>query len=322
MKKVAAILIYIFFITTQSKIRLISFAYDRPELIPYFYNCLRKNLLDDFEIYIFNDASEDKYEKEIQCECNKLKINCIRVPQSIHKRKEITYRVTDVIRYALQNYGYKHNDIIGLLDGDIFLIDKLNMREMLLKYDIVASMCHDGLTNWDFFWPGMIFFNPVNLPNLKDLFFGTLTILNGNVVSGYTNEVLAKNIFPEIKFHILDAGSGSYFYVKNNPILNIKKAPIFSIYEVMQFLHSNQTSGITNYLISFIENYDVEKLYPIQFTLDYKFLYYTNSSSKTFYGHLANYQYYASELHHQLKTKYICDFLDKILLELEMEDDK
>ena len=53
-------------------------------------------------------------------------------------RENPSVRHFHVIDYALEHYGYDHDDIIVIMDGDNFLIKPLSIRELLGRNDIIG----------------------------------------------------------------------------------------------------------------------------------------------------------------------------------------
>ena len=88
------------------------------------------------------------------------------------------------------------------MDGDLFLIKDFSIREYLKDYDFIGSMRGDrenkGL---EYVWIGLCFFNIKKLPNAKTLNFD-LTFVDGT---------------------LLDSGGSTYYYLKNNPNVRLKK---------------------------------------------------------------------------------------------------
>lgn len=71
-----------------------------------------------------------------------------------------------MIQYALDHYGYDHDDIIVILDGDAFPIRPLNLYHLLADNPIVGIKRLIQEDNMDHLWAPFIAFNPKALPKL------------------------------------------------------------------------------------------------------------------------------------------------------------
>ena len=212
------VLIVFIFSTICAKIRLFTFQYNRADFIEIQSKCLNKFLKekDDYELIVFNDATDPNYKQQIEQMCKTLKIVCVNFPQELHHTGNLidlmkpfkldgtngSVRHCQLVQYALDNFGYNHNDIVGIMEGDVFLIKEFSIREYLKNYDFIGSIQTDregkGL---EYIWIGLTFLNIKNLPNVKDLNFD-LTFINGT---------------------FLDSGGSTYYYLKNNHRIRIKK---------------------------------------------------------------------------------------------------
>ena len=66
------------------KIRILTFHYNKPELIDLQNQALRTFMKDDYELIIFNDGPTQESEKAIRNACAKSGITCIRYEQKWH----------------------------------------------------------------------------------------------------------------------------------------------------------------------------------------------------------------------------------------------
>lgn len=206
-------------IDINSKIRLFTFHYNRPDFLELQIKCFDKFLKEkeDYELIVFNDAIELNIEKQIKQICEKYKIRCINFPQDLHK----TYcpnllkfgtsqwgavRYCQLVQYALDNFGYDHDDIIGLIEGDVFLIRPFSIREYIKNNDILGVIrTNRGQNkNIEYTWIGLTFFNIEKLPNKKTFNF---------------DFVFHKNT----KKFLLDCGGQTYYYLRDNPSVRWKK---------------------------------------------------------------------------------------------------
>jgi len=117
----------------EAKVLIITHSYNRPEFIDMQHRTFQKFLQDDYEFVIFNDATTEEFHQAIQNTCQRLDLRCIDIPQEIHARPYLprassaefhspSVRCANVIQYSLDVLGYDHDDIVVLIDSDMFLI--------------------------------------------------------------------------------------------------------------------------------------------------------------------------------------------------------
>ncbi len=114
----------------NAEILILTYHHNRPDLIELQFNMLKKFLLDEFKMIVFNDAASVTMRRKIDTVCSQLKVESMQVPQELHTRKELptVYGGTGAIRhgncinYSLRQRGFAHDDIVLILDGDMFLI--------------------------------------------------------------------------------------------------------------------------------------------------------------------------------------------------------
>lgn len=218
-----------------SQIRILTFHYNKADFLELQYLCLKKFLKDDFELIVFNDAKNATHEEEIKQTCSKYNLQHVRFqpewhlehpiniliqshlndPSLIHSHvsfinqplyEQPSLRHCHIIQYALDNYGYDHNDIVVILDGDAFPIRAIDLRKQLKNYHIIGSKKYIEAEKLQYLWVPFIAFDPQKLPNVKDLKFHIDRIGN----------------------YIHDSGAHSYHYLRNNPDVKVKFLPIYS----------------------------------------------------------------------------------------------
>lgn len=213
-----------------AKVRVLTFHFNKPEFIELQYLAFKKFSKDDFEIIVFNDANNMIHKKNIEGMCDKYQIKCVRFEDEWHKNDPLneyigeclrnpnpnfhshlnfghdvsqqpSIRHCHVIQYALDHYGYNHDDAVVILDGDCFPIRPFSVRRWLRSYDIAAIQRLISEENIDYLWVVFIAFNPSKLPDLDQFKF------HADVIN--------------YKLH--DSGSHSYYYLKKHPNLKVWK---------------------------------------------------------------------------------------------------
>ena len=237
-------LFFLLFVTlfgvAEGKIRFLTFHYNRPDFIEYQKRCFDKYLeeRDEYELIVFNDAPTEEISKKIESECARLDVECVRFDQAWHnsqsstveqikhwesdssfdrsipynadfaelREKHPSVRHCNVIQYALDHYGYEHNDIVGLLDGDMFLVSSMSVRKEMGDFRILGTgkRAAEGEC---YFWVALCLIDFPNLPDRHTLKMG-IANLNGE---------------------ISDSGGASFHYLKRHARLPVKKLPKISI---------------------------------------------------------------------------------------------
>ncbi len=222
---------FLFFVTTNSclsKVLLVTYVFNQPEFLEIQYKTFKKFLKDDYELIVFNDATDPKLNLAIIDVCKKYNLKNIAIPQEIHDRPYLdrprtglfvdnnqpSARNANVVQYSLDMYESEFNkyEIIALIDSDIFLVREFSIKDFLGENDIAAwnkpccdlglpcQYLHSEYEGFHFFWIGLIFFNPKTIPNKNALNFNCNVINNAQA----------------------DAGGYTYFYLQATPEAKIK----------------------------------------------------------------------------------------------------
>jgi hypothetical protein len=206
---------------TQAKVLIFTFSYNKPEFIELQYKTFKKFLLDDHELVVFNDATESEMATKINNMCEKYAIQCIPVPQEIHDRPYLdrsteikhwfineyhapSVLYSNVAQYALDAFGFQHDDILVIFEADLFLIKEFSFHEYLKNYALAGynrqTDYQGDMGETALLWIGLIPIDMKSLPNK--------TMLNLNCGTCYNVTV--------------DCGGHTNFYIKNNPTVQIK----------------------------------------------------------------------------------------------------
>jgi hypothetical protein len=195
-------------VITSAKVLIITHSYNRPDFIEMQDKTFKKFLTDDYDFVVFNDARDQNMAKQINDMCIQCNIRCIRIPQGIHDQPYLprlpdedyhhpTVRNVNVVQYSLNLIGFDHDDIVVLLDSDLFLVKKLSVREFLKDFDIGGMQLSNG--HVDYLWHGLAFLDMRTLPNKRSLNFNC----------------------GRVRGRPIDAGGHSYYYLKDNPSLKV-----------------------------------------------------------------------------------------------------
>jgi len=288
-----------------ANIRILTFHYNKPDFLEIQIRAFKKFLLDKYEIIIFNDARDPQLEREIQEISEKNGIQCVRFLPEWHKNNSLnnlimsylldpnndfsniplindievigdqpSIRHSHVIQYALDNYGYNHNDLVILLDGDAFPIRPISIRKLMEKNQIIGAK--KNIQDVEYLWVPFIALDVPKLPNIQDLKFHT------DVVDSH--------------FH--DTGSASIHYLRNHPFVKVKKKRV----ELSEHFKDLSLNSLKKKGFSDQEAWLVKVLPKgtcVDFLINKHFLHFGGSS-------------FDREGYDQ-KTRYVKEFLEKIL---------
>lgn len=209
-------LLIILLITSNSlysHLLIITHSYNRPDFIEIQYKTFKKFMHDEYEFIVFNDARDSQIREQINKICSQYQISCIEIPQEIHDRPYLqrdnnsgynhsAVRCANVVQYSLDILGFDHDDLVMIIDSDMFLVNEFSVREYLKNHDIAAlPQCRSNeQEKIDYIWNGLIFFNMATLPHKRTLNFNC----------GWVNGALT------------DVGGYTYYYFKNNPDVKLK----------------------------------------------------------------------------------------------------
>lgn len=198
------------------KALIFTYAYNRPDFIEMQYKTFKKFLKDEYDFWVFNDASNESMQHQIEAMCHTYGITCIRIPQEIHNRPYLyrwpgenfndpAVRNSNVVQYSLDKYGFDHKGILLLLDSDMFLIRDLHLSEYMQNYDLAGVPQWRSLngTTVTYLWIGLVFLKPDRLPNVRSLNFNCGLIGDIHVdTGGQTHHYLVNN--PGISLRTID----------------------------------------------------------------------------------------------------------------------
>jgi len=293
------------------KVRILTFHYNRPDFIEIQYKTFKKFLKDDHEIIVFSDAPTPELEEAIRVECEKYGITCIRFEQDWHyessliteieqwekmpnitgfaelgilKGRHPSVRHCHVIQYALDNYGYDHDDIVGIVDGDMFPIRPVSIREYLKDHKIIGTKKFDQTGNVEFLWVALSFFDVPNLPDVRTLQFH----------------------LSRIDRRITDSGGHSYYYLHDHPEVKHKKYQKVLLSSLRnKNIKELKQLGLNDKEIAYVRGSN----YNTEFHLDYHFLHYSRSSFVNIFNSYAP----ETESFHQNKSNPFKNFIKSIL---------
>lgn len=168
----------------DEKVLIITSSYNRADFIEWQYKTFKKFLTDDYEFVVFNDAVKAPHKNQIRKMCAKYKIRCFDVPSEIHERPYLqrwpgesyhapAVRNANVVQYALDTVGFKHNGIVAVFDSDLFLVRECSFNKLLEGIDILAVPQSRGTKERPipYFWIGLCIMNMNTMSNKTTISF-------------------------------------------------------------------------------------------------------------------------------------------------------
>lgn len=240
MKKLIFALFFInFYSYIQAKVLIITHCYNRSEFIEMQYRSFTALFLDEHEYVVFNDAPNESMNKEIHRACNTLGIRCFDIPQSLHKPDDHPNdRHATGVNFSLDKIGFDNDDIVCIIDSDVFLIRPLNIHEYMKNKHII-SVIKGTDPNIDYLCPVLMFLNMPMLPDRQSMRFDPI---RANGISA-------------------DSGGHSHYYLKSHRHLSVE--PIEVIWSYNLFLGNIDTNLSVD--ITTPDNIKIEKYEDLGF---------------------------------------------------------
>lgn len=146
----------------MKNIEIFTFVFNRPDLLELQADCLKKFLLNDFNLNVIHDTRNDDLIPKFEEVCSKInqKHKTLSINYQAHKSSnglQSSEYHSEVLQWTYDKIVKSLDDTIVLfLDHDIFLIEDLNLIEELNDYDILGLLQERG--NVNYIWPGLVAF--------------------------------------------------------------------------------------------------------------------------------------------------------------------
>lgn len=175
------------------KISIFSFAVNDKFPIDIMHRQYSKHIKENFEFILFNDAYDSVMENNIKLITSYNNINCVRVPQTIHKHQNPSESYAETLNWTIWDYVSNNNyDIIVLVHLDVFPIDNVSILDIIGEKS-VASVTEFRKIDDNriiYFYPAFTIINKNLITNIRELDFGLSTGLD---TGGKTKEFINKN---------------------------------------------------------------------------------------------------------------------------------
>ncbi len=280
-----------------AKVRIFTFHYNRPEFVEYQYATFKKFLRDDYEWIVFNDAPNVNLEKAIREVCEKNGVKCVQYEQDWHKidpindwictnvdtkkknshigflmkddgldpdevSQQCSVRHSHVIQYALENFGYNHDDIVVIMDADVFPIKPISFRSLLVDVPLAGLDRYEPTCPTDnrvcchFICPPLIVFDPRRLPDVQQLKFH-VGFIDGMLHDTGSHSQAYLDQHPEVPYHLFPRRTDADLFPYDMTTFEKHKLPysgltritwptIFEFYVDFHFIHCLAGSILSN----------------------------------------------------------------------------
>lgn len=182
----------------EAKVSLFAHYFGQPEFIKYQHLLFEKNLLDEYEFVVFEDAHDSKTSEKIRKECEKYGITYIHIPRSVFENPKLpindwyislgapSFQCCVATQYIYDHYVIPSNNICLILDNDIFLLSPFSIEQFLEKasFGYVCQLKKEMGAPIHYMLPNFILFNPPLMPDKEKLDFNMGTILGTHTDSG------------------------------------------------------------------------------------------------------------------------------------------
>lgn len=276
----------------NAKVLIFTHSHSRPDFIELQDKTFKAFLEDEYEFVIFNDAPNPSLCNAIEQTCNKLNLRCIRIPQKLHQRPfDPGARHIDGIQFSLNKIGFDHDGIVFMIDSDMFLFKPFSIAKYVGDSHLIGQETvrpHLGPVEVRYITPLLVFMNMNTLPNKKTLNF------DGGIIKG----------------HPCDVGGHIYYYLQDNPSINMRFIPGYCVTELAEkkTFAELRTFGLdditANWILSLKNHFDASDPHRLQLHGDNHFLHYVAGGS--------NWNN-RSQAYHEKKTRLINDFINQMI---------
>ena len=146
------------------KVKIISPVVNSPTFLDIQIAKFKENLSNDFELICIDDSKQDSMNDQFMDVCSRHSdvATWFRNTRSPVSGPSMSH--ANAIQFALDNIVYVSclNDIVFLIDSDIFLMEKLDLVEFMKGKEIASFKQSRGEV--DYLWPG---FTLLNMPQIK-----------------------------------------------------------------------------------------------------------------------------------------------------------
>ncbi len=202
MKRYPILLLMLISHSVYTKVLIMTYVHSRPDFIELHVKTFKNFLKDDYEYVVFNDAPNRNMQLKIEQTCQNLAVRCFRVPNHKQNRQHPGTRHMDGIKYSFDLLGFNHDDILVMVDADMFLVRPFSIVDCLKGYDMVGVKQIRTAEDKTIMYvaPSLVFMDMKMLPNKRTISF------EGGYIQGLA----------------CDVGAQMYTYFRNNTDIRLK----------------------------------------------------------------------------------------------------
>ncbi len=221
------------------KVFFFTYADKRPDFIPYQLKSMQHFVKDDFELIVFDNASNKQNSELIHQICKEHNITCIKVEWPLFKgkiRKLNRYAALACaypIQWSFQKYLRNYqNTLCSIIDSDMFFINQFSVQQYMDGYNIAAVKQKRG--NVNYLWNGIMFFDISKLPSID-----TMDFMYGRI-NGFATDV----------------GGRLYYWINENA----DKIKLRNIKHTSHIYHANGNMNCIppQYVLTYNQDYKIE----------------------------------------------------------------
>ncbi len=182
----------------EAKVNIFAHYFGQPEFVKYQHLFFQKNMLDEYEFFVFEDSSDPLVSEQIKNECQKYGITYIHIPISVFNnpkfspgspyvnRYDPSFGCAVATQYIYDNYVVPSEDICVVLDNDIFLVSPFSVERYMgsKAFAYVDQERSNHLASVHYMLPNFLIFNPVIMLEKESLNFNFGTISGNDTDSG------------------------------------------------------------------------------------------------------------------------------------------
>lgn len=265
----------------MKKVTIYTISDKRPDFIPIQYESFKKFINDNYEYVVINNAIDSKKRKRlISKTCEKIGVKCIEVKKVknfniIGKQKVFNifgkYKNPNIacaypIKWAWEKMCKDKNDVIVLIDSDMFLIKQTSFVKELEGNNISFVIQYRGIqkgktASVTYPWNGICIFNHKKIKNLIDLNWDC-GVIEKAYINGFS----------------VDVGGYGHFWLKENKI-KMKHISEYAIHNFKILPNKNIWIEATlngNFHYSFEYNKTTEEIYELKHFKNNQWKYFKN----------------------------------------------
>ena len=146
------------------KVKIISPVVNSPSFLDIQITKFKENLSNDFELICIDDSKQDSMNDQFMDVCSRHSDVATWFRNTRSPVSGPSMGHANAIQFALDNIVYTSclDDIVFLIDSDIFLMEKLDLIEFMKGKEIASFM--QSREDVDYLWPG---FTLLNMPEIK-----------------------------------------------------------------------------------------------------------------------------------------------------------